>query len=128
MCYAAHDVRAALQATNANRPKGAIEGNGQRLQIYSGGSVASGGLKAADYQGLVVAWRNGAAIRLQDVAEVADGVENTNTIGLFNGQPAVIVVEHQSDLSEDIDTLHLIGEHSVPALLRARGLTVQRLY
>ncbi len=86
------DVRATLQASNANRPKGAIEGNGQRLQIYSGGSVASGGLKAADYQGLVVAWRNGAAIRLGDVAEVADGVENTNTLGLFNGQPAVIVL------------------------------------
>ena len=86
------DVRAALQAANANRPKGAIEGNGQRLQIYSGANTASGGLKAADYSGLVVAWRNGAAIRLQDVAEVADGVENTNTIGLFNGQPAVIVL------------------------------------
>jgi len=86
------DVRAALQASNANRPKGAIEGNGQRLQIYSGANTASGGLKAADYSGLVVAWRNGAAIRLQDVAEVADGVENTNTMGLFNGQPAVIVL------------------------------------
>ena len=86
------DVRAALQASNANRPKGAIEGNGQRLQIYSGANTASGGLKAADYSGLVVAWRNGAAIRLQDVAEVADGVENTNTMGLFNGQPSVIVL------------------------------------
>ncbi len=86
------DVRAALQASNANRPKGAIEGNGQRLQIYSGANTASGGLKAADYSGLVVAWRNGAAIRLQDVAEVNDGVENSNTLGLFNGQPAVIVL------------------------------------
>jgi multidrug efflux pump len=86
------DVRAALQASNANRPKGAIEGNGQRLQIYSGGNTASGGLKAADYQGLVVAWRNSAAIRLGDVAEVNDGVENTSTLGLFNGQPAVIVL------------------------------------
>ena len=86
------DVRAALQASNANRPRGAIEGNGQRLQIYASGIAATGGLRAADYQGLVVAWRNGAAIRLSDVAEVADGVENTNTLGLFNGQPAVIVL------------------------------------
>ena len=86
------DVRAALQASNANRPRGAIEGNGQRLQIYASGIAATGGLRAADYQDLVVAWRNGAAIRLSDVAEVADGVENTNTIGLFNGQPAVIVL------------------------------------
>ncbi|MEO8015652.1 MAG: efflux RND transporter permease subunit, partial [Polaromonas sp.] len=86
------DVRAALQASNANRPRGAIEGNGQRLQIYAIGTTASGGLRAADYQGLIVAWRNGAAIRLSDVAEVSNGVENTNTLGLFNGQPAVIVL------------------------------------
>ena len=87
------DVRAALQAANANRPRGAIEddsaGKGTRLQIYSG---ASGGLKAVDYKGLIVAMRNGAAVRLDDVAEVVDGVENTNTLGLFNGSPAVIVL------------------------------------
>jgi multidrug efflux pump len=90
------DVRAALQASNANRPKGAIEdnsdGKGQKLQIYSGANTATGGLKAADYVGLVVAWRNGAAVRLGDVAEVIDGVENTNTLGLFNGDPAVVVL------------------------------------
>ncbi|MES2512224.1 MAG: efflux RND transporter permease subunit [Pseudomonadota bacterium] len=86
------DIRAALQASNANRPKGAIEGNGRRLQIYSGANTPSGGLKAADYMGLVVAWRNGAAIRLADVAEISDGVENVNTLGLFNGDPAVIVL------------------------------------
>ena len=90
------DVRAALQASNANRPKGAIEdnsdGKGQKLQIYSGANTASGGLKAADYVGLVVAWRNGAAVRLGDVAEVIDGIENTNTLGLFNGDPAVVVL------------------------------------
>ena len=86
------DVRAALQAANANRPRGAIEGNGQRLQIYATGGTAIGGLRAADYQGLIVAWRNNAAIRLSDVAEVSNGVENTNTLGLFNGEPAVIVL------------------------------------
>ena len=86
------DVRAALQATNANRPKGAITGDERSLQIYSGASTASGGRSAADYRSLVVAWRDGAAIRLDDVAEVVDGVENTNTLGLFNGDPAVIVL------------------------------------
>ena len=90
------DVRAALQASNANRPKGAIEDNSdgkqQRLQIYAVGNTATGGRKAADYQGLVVAWRNGAPVRLQDVAEVRDGTENTNTLGLFNGDAAVIVL------------------------------------
>ena len=99
------DVRAALQASNANRPKGAIEGNGRSLQIYSGANTASGGLKAADYLGLVVGWRNNAAIRLGDVAEVIDGVENTNTLGLFNGDPAVIVLIRRQPDANVIETV-----------------------
>ncbi|MGK5071654.1 efflux RND transporter permease subunit [Janthinobacterium sp. ZB1P44] len=86
------DVRAAIQASNANRPKGAISGDERSLQIYSGAATASGGRSANDYRSLVVAWRDGAAIRLDDVAEVVDGVENNNTLGLFNGDPAVIVL------------------------------------
>jgi multidrug efflux pump len=87
------DVRAALQANNANRPKGTIEGDGRQLQIYTSTRASDKGRPmAADYQGLVVAWRNGAAIRLSDVAQVTDGVENINTIGLFNGQSGVIVL------------------------------------
>ena len=89
---AMEDVRAAIQATNANRPRGALQGNGRRLQIYTESANASGGRSAADYRRLVVGWRNGTAIRLQDVAEVVDGVEDQNNLGLFNGQPAIIVV------------------------------------
>lgn len=100
------DVRAALQASNANRPRGAIEGNGQRFQIYTGSSTASGGLRAADYQDLIVAWRNNAAIRLRDVAEVLDGVENVNTLGLFNGEPAVIVLVTRQPAANVIETVN----------------------
>ncbi|WP_426190965.1 efflux RND transporter permease subunit [Massilia sp. DWR3-1-1] len=99
------DVRAAIQATNANRPKGAIEGNGRRLQIYSQPAGASGGRSAADYRSLVVAWRDGAAIRLQDVATVSDGVENVNTLGLFNGEPAVIVLVTRQPAANVIETV-----------------------
>jgi multidrug efflux pump len=86
------DIRAALQAGTANRPKGDVDVRGQRLQIYTGTGMANNGKSASDYRNLVVAWRNGAAVRLVDVAEVSDGVENINTMGLFNGQPAVIVL------------------------------------
>ncbi len=82
------DVRAAIQASNANRPKGQVEGDGRRLQIYT----QTPARRAADYAPMVVAWRNGAAVRLDDVAQVRDGVENTRTLGLFNGKPAVIVL------------------------------------
>lgn len=99
------DVRAALQASNANRPRGAIEGNGQRFQIYTGASTASGGRRAADYQDLIVAWRNNASIRLRDVADVQDGVENINTLGLFNGEPAVIVLVTRQPAANVIETV-----------------------
>ncbi|CAN5701670.1 efflux RND transporter permease subunit [soil metagenome] len=136
----AEDVRAALQASSANRPKGDIDASGQRLQIYTSTgrssnpvvaaesatatakvrprsvipadpatpgasssavpgtgslvvtSTGGGRVSAADYKDLVVAWRNNSAVRLEDVAEVTDGVENVNTLGLFNGDPAVIVL------------------------------------
>ncbi len=99
------DVRAALQASNANRPKGAIEGNGQRFQIYSGADTATGGRKAADYRSIIVAWRNNAAIRLSDVADVEDGVENINTLGLFNGSPAVVVLVTRQPGANVIETV-----------------------
>ncbi len=85
------DVRAAIQASNANRPKGALEepgSGGRRLQIYTQAPAR----RAAEYANMVVAWRGGAAVRLQDVAEVVDGVENTQTLGLFNGQPAIVIL------------------------------------
>jgi hypothetical protein len=86
------DVRAALQAGTANRPKGDVTVNGQRLQIYTGTGMANNGKTASDYRDMVVAWRGESAVRLADIAEVSDGVENINTMGLFNGRPAVIVL------------------------------------
>ncbi|KQQ39939.1 nodulation protein [Duganella sp. Leaf126] len=86
------DVRAAIQATNANRPRGALQGKGRRLQIYTESVNGEGGRSAANYRKLVVGWRDGVAIRLEDVAEVVDGVEDQNNLGLFNGQPAIIVL------------------------------------
>ena len=102
------DVRTALQANNANRPRGAIEGEGRRLQIYSGTGAAPGSHSAADYKDLVVAWRNNAAVRLSDVAEVLDGVEDRNTVGLFNGQPAIIVLVTRQPDANVIETVDAV--------------------
>jgi len=82
------DVRAALNSANPNRPKGVIENDTLRYQIYTNDN----GRAAANYRGLIVAWRNGAAVRLGDVANVIDSVEDIRTVGMFNGQPAVIVI------------------------------------
>ncbi|NUZ04494.1 efflux RND transporter permease subunit [Piscinibacter koreensis] len=97
----ADDVRAAIQSSNANRPKGQIEGAGQRLQIYT----TTPGKRAAEYAPMVVAWRNGAAVRLRDVARVIDGVENTRTLGLFKGRPAIIVLVTRQPGANVIETV-----------------------
>ena len=104
----AEDVRAAIQATNANRPRGALQGNGRRLQIYSVSANASGGRSAADYRNLVVGWRNDTAIRLQDVAQVIDGVEDNNNLGLFNGKPAIIVILRSQAGANVIETVNSV--------------------
>src|SRR5471032_2388539 len=81
------DVRAAVSAANANSPKGDIQQQGQTFQVYAN-DVAT---LASDYKTLIVAYRNGAAVRLQDVAQVSDGVENVRNLGTFNGKPAVLI-------------------------------------
>ena len=101
------DVRAAIQASNANRPKGVVQGGGRRLQIYT----QTPGLKASDYAPMVIAWRNGAAVRLRDVADVEDGVENTRTLGLFNGERAIIVLiicQPSANVVETVDAIHAL--------------------
>jgi multidrug efflux pump len=99
------DVRAAIQAANANRPRGALQGNGRRLQIYSESANASGGRSASDYQNLIVGYRNSTAIRLKDVAEVVDGVEDQNNLGLFNGEKAIIVLLRSQAGANVIETV-----------------------
>ena len=97
----AEDVRAAIQASNATRPKGSIDDGVQRLQIYT----QQPGHTAAEYRSLTVAWRNGAAVKLSDVANVTDGPEDVRTLGLFNGSPAVVVIVTRQPGANIIDTV-----------------------
>ncbi len=98
------DVRAAIQASNANRPKGILQGSGRRLQLYT----QTPGLRASDYAPMVIAWRNGAAVRLADVADVVDGVEDSRTLGLFNGEPAIIVLVTRQPSANVIQTVDAV--------------------
>jgi len=98
------DVRAAIQSANANRPKGAVEGAGLRFQVYTNPA----GRTAADYRPLIVAWRNDAPVRLGDVAEVIDSVQDTRTRGLFNGKPAIIVLVTQQPGANVINTVDAV--------------------
>jgi multidrug efflux pump len=98
------DVRAALASANANRPKGIVQDGEARLQVYTNDQ----GIKAADYAPLVIAYRNGAAVRLADVAAVTDGQEDIHNLGLYNGQPAIIVRitrEPGANIVSTVDTI-----------------------
>jgi multidrug efflux pump len=95
------DVRAALASANANSPKGTIDDAGRRYQIYTNDQAT----KAADYTPLVVAYRNGAAVRLSDVADVLDSVEDVRNLGLSNGEPSVLIILFRQPGANIIDTI-----------------------
>jgi len=82
------DVRAAIAAANADSAKGYIDQGDQRYEVISNDQAS----KAADYRDLVVAYRNGAAVLLHDVAEVEDSNENIRNAGLYNNVATVGVV------------------------------------
>ena len=95
------DIRAALASANANSPKGAIEDNDYHYQIYANDQASH----AEQYRDLVIAYRNGAPVRLRDVAEVVDSVEDLRNAGLVNGKPGVAVVISRQPAANIIETV-----------------------
>jgi multidrug efflux pump len=95
------DVRAGLASANAHSPKGDIETGDRHYQIYNNDQATT----AAEYKSLIVAYRNGAPVRLTDVGEVVDGVENLRNAGLANGKPSVLVIIYRSPGANIISTV-----------------------
>ncbi|MBL6615367.1 MAG: efflux RND transporter permease subunit [Reyranella sp.] len=97
-------VRAALAAANANSPKGALEMGDRRFQIYSNDQART----AAEYRPLIIAWRNGAPVRLSEVAEVIDATENIRNEGQANGKRSVLVIiylQPNANVIESVDEI-----------------------
>ena len=99
------DVRAALASANAHSPKGALENGDRRYQIYTNDQANH----AVDYRPLIIAYRNGSAVHLTDVAEVDDSVENLRNQGLANGKPAVLVILYRQPGANIIDTVDRVN-------------------
>ncbi|CCD01756.1 membrane protein of unknown function (plasmid) [Azospirillum baldaniorum] len=95
------DVRAAIASANANAPKGAVEDGELRFQIYTNDQAR----KAEEYRSLVIAYRNGAAVRLSDVAEVSDSVEDLRNAGITNGKPSVLLMLNRQPAANIIETV-----------------------
>src|SRR5690242_6997314 len=94
------DVRAAINSANANRPKGVVEEGDRQWQIYADDQAK----KAAEYRSLIVAYRNGAPLRLSDVAQVDDSVQDLRNQQLSNGKPAVLVIIYKQPGANVIET------------------------
>src|SRR5712672_2045017 len=80
-------IRSAVQLTSIDRPKGSFDGPRQSFQIGANDQL----LAAGDYRSVVIAYRNGAPVRLSDVATVVDGTENSKQAGWMNEVPAIIL-------------------------------------
>jgi multidrug efflux pump len=95
-------IRAALASANANSPKGDIDVGSRRYQLYANDQ----GRKAADYRDIVVAYRNGAAVKLTDVGKVEDGVEDKRNLGIVNGKPGVLLFVYKQPGANVIETIN----------------------
>ena len=107
------EVRVALAAANANRPKGSVELGDRHWQIMADDQAK----KASQYLPLIIAYRNGAAVRLSDVAEVVDSVEDLRNAGIANGKPSVLVIINRQPNANIIETTERVRE--LLPLLRA---------
>ncbi|MFU8927074.1 multidrug efflux RND transporter permease subunit [Acinetobacter puyangensis] len=83
----ADDVRQAIVAANVNQPKGSFDGEFRTTMLDANDQIRS----IADYQNLIVAWRDGAAIRLQDVAKISEASEDRYMAAWANAQNAILI-------------------------------------
>jgi len=99
------DVRAALAAANANKPKGAVEDGDRHWQILANDQAKT----AAEYLPLIVAWRNGAPVTLSAVADVVDSVQDLRNAGMANGRPSVLVIIYRQPNANIIETVDRVN-------------------
>ncbi len=95
------DVRSALAAANANRPKGALADDRRSMALGATDQL----LSAAEYRPLVVAYQANGAVLLSDVATVTDAVEDIRTTGLLDGKPAIQLVVFRQPGANIIETV-----------------------
>ncbi|HUA24540.1 MAG TPA: efflux RND transporter permease subunit [Steroidobacteraceae bacterium] len=112
------DVRAAISAANANSPKGAVDDTARRYQVYVNDTATT----PEQYRSLIIAYRDGAAVHLGDLAQITNGVEDVRNLGLADGpNRAVLMIIRKQPGANVIDTVDSIKavlpeiQASVPA-------------
>ena len=82
------NVRTALTSVSVDAPKGSIDGPRRSYTIFANDQLT----QAADYENVIVAWRNGAPVRIRDIGQALDGAENVEMAGWAGTQPAVVLL------------------------------------
>jgi multidrug efflux pump len=95
------DVRATLAAANANTPKGDVTNSKRSYTLATTDQL----LKASQYMPLIISFRNGAPVRVSDVATATDSVEDLRNLGLANGKRAVLIIIFRQPGANIIDTV-----------------------
>ena len=119
------DVRTALAAANVDQAKGTLDGPRQSFTIGANDQLTSGG----QYKPIVIAYRNGAPVRLADIASISDSVENEDQAAWMNLSPAVLVnIQRQpgANIISVVDKIKLLLpqlQASMPAAVRVSILT-----
>lgn len=114
------NVRTALSTANNNRPKGFVNDGSKVYQIQTNDQLNT----AADYRSIVIHYRNGAAVRLMDVAEVKDGVANSLNMGMVGGEPAIMLVIFRQPGANIIETVNRVRA-ALPTLQKEIPAAIQ---
>ena len=95
------DVRAALTTANANSPKGSLTGATQSMSISANDQMSV----AEPYKNLIISYKNGAAIKLGDIAQVVDGVENNKLAGWADGERGILIIVRRQPGANILETI-----------------------
>ncbi len=107
-------VRSAITSTNANCPKGFVEQKDQLWEVQANDQAK----QAADYIPLIVSYKNGAAVRISDVATVKDAVLDIHNAGYYADQPSVLIMVFKQPNANVIETIQRIKD-TLPTLQQA---------
>src|SRR5450432_92871 len=94
-----NEVQTAIASSNTNLPTGRLDGDKQAYTIESTGGLD----RASQYRPIIVAYRNGVPVRLEQLGSVLDSVENDKVIALMNGHPSVILAINRQPGTNTVD-------------------------
>lgn len=97
-------VRSAISSANVRQPQGYINDNEKRYQVQTNDELK----KAADYRPIIVHYKAGNAVKLSDVANVKDSIENVRAAGMADGKPAILIVIRREAGANIIETVNRI--------------------